>query len=174
MDLVDVDDVRLQAAQRVLDLLDDAALAGVAVGFVVLPGQTDFGRDDGPLAAAILGESPADDLLGAAEPVDRRRIDEVDTAVERRVDCLNRFILVCPTPHPTADRPGSERDARHFERGGEIFHLGIVRLICTLMAWILSFAFWLLLPQLALRGRFACSPASSAATNPSAVQSRSP
>jgi hypothetical protein len=42
------------------------------------------------------------------------------------------------------------------------------------MAWILSFAFWLLLPQLALRGRFACSPASSAATNPSAVQSRSP
>jgi Arc/MetJ family transcription regulator len=38
MDLVDVDDVRLQTAQRILDLLDDPAFAGVAVRFVVLPG----------------------------------------------------------------------------------------------------------------------------------------
>ena len=58
----------------------------------------------------------ADDLLGAAEPVNRRRIDEIYPAVERRMDRLNRFMLVCPTPHPTADRPGSKRDARHLER----------------------------------------------------------
>ena len=57
----------------------------------------------------------ADDLLGAAEPVNRRRIDEIYPAVERRMDRLNRFMLVCPTPHPTADRPGSKRDARHLE-----------------------------------------------------------
>ena len=37
MHLVDVDDVRLQTAQGVLDLLDDAGLAGVAVRITILP-----------------------------------------------------------------------------------------------------------------------------------------
>src|ERR1700685_229510 len=69
----------------------------------------------------------ADNLFRAAEAVDRRRVDEIDPAIERRVNRSNRFILFRATPHSTADRPGSKCDARHFEGCGEIFHLGVVR-----------------------------------------------
>ena len=116
MDLVDVDDVRLQPAQRVLDLLEDPALAGVAVGFAVLPGQADFGRDDGLIAAAVLGERFADDFLRTAESIDRRRIDNIDAVIERRPDGGNRFRFVGAAPHPTADGPGTESDVRHCQR----------------------------------------------------------
>ena len=60
-------------------------------------------------------EGLADDFLGTAEPVDRRGIDEIDAAVEGRSDGCNRFRFVGPAPHPSADRPSAERNARHFE-----------------------------------------------------------
>src|SRR5271168_1199863 len=125
MDLINVDHVRLQTAQRILDLLNDPGLACVAVGIAVLPGQSDFGRDHSLFAAAVLGQRLADDLLGATKAVNRRGIDEIYPAVERRMDRLNRFMLVRPAPHPTADRPGSKRNARNFERSGKIFHLSV-------------------------------------------------
>src|SRR5271155_5325465 len=87
--------------------------------------QSSFGRDHSLFAAAVLGQRRADDLLGATKAVNRRCIDEIYSAVERGMDRLNRFMLVRPAPHPTADRPGSERNARNFERSDEIFHLGV-------------------------------------------------
>jgi hypothetical protein len=111
VDLIDVDVIGSKPAQGVLDLLEDPTLAGVAVGIAVLPRQTDFGRDNDMLAAAVLGESRADDLLGATEPVNRRRIDNVDTVVERRPDGGNRLRFVGAAPHPTADGPGADRNA---------------------------------------------------------------
>ena len=112
MHLIDIDAVGPQPAQRVLDLPQDPRAAGVASDLAVLPFQADLGGDDHVLAQAALGKRLADDLLGAAEAVDRRRVDEIDAVVERGADGGDRFRLVGAAPHPTADRPGAERDAR--------------------------------------------------------------
>jgi len=59
----------------------------------------------------------ADDFLGAAEAVDRRRIDDGDALIEGGADRVDRFRLFAAAPHPAAYGPGAEGDARDFERG---------------------------------------------------------
>src|SRR4029077_20670287 len=75
------------------------------------------------------GQSLADDFFRAPEAVDRRRIDQIDSALERRVDRADGIVLVAAAPHPAADRPSSERNARDSHRGaGNIdeFHVGLI------------------------------------------------
>ncbi len=62
-----------------------------------------------------LADGLADDFLGTAEAMDRSGIDEIDAVVGRRSDRCNRFRFVGSAPHPAADRPGAERNARYFE-----------------------------------------------------------
>ena len=76
--------------------------------FAVLPSQSDLGRNHGLLAAAVLGESLADDLFGAAKAIDRRRIDDSDPAIERRMDRADRLGLV-------GCRPTSSRRSPRFQ-----------------------------------------------------------
>jgi hypothetical protein len=52
----------------------------------------------------------ADNLLRTAKSVDRRGVDEVDAMLEGGADGTNGFRLVGTAPHPSADRPGTDRD----------------------------------------------------------------
>ncbi len=87
MDLVEVDIVGLQPAQRRLALRNYVA-AAVAGGqdIVIVHATVDLGcqHDLVPLAAAR--ERLTDDLLAAAAVVDIGRIEEVNPLIERGVD----------------------------------------------------------------------------------------
>src|SRR5688572_33107033 len=83
MDLVEVDPVGLEAAQRVLALLDDVAarLAHVVGAFAHL--TVELGREHDVVALAVAGEGVTDRLLALAAPaVDVGGVDEVDAGVE--------------------------------------------------------------------------------------------
>ena len=116
VDLVDVDVIGAQPPQRILDLAQDARAAGIAEHAAMLPFKSGLGGDDDARAQAALGDCLADDLLGTAEAVDRSRIDDIDAMLERRPDGGNRGGFVGSAPHPSADGPGAERDARHRKR----------------------------------------------------------
>ncbi len=62
MHLIDVDMVRLEPREGVLDLAVDALAAGVAEDFSILPVEPELGRDQDALAQPAL-ESLADDFL---------------------------------------------------------------------------------------------------------------
>ncbi len=111
VNLIEVDGVGLQAAEGILNLPDDAVLARVAEWTAALPVETDLGRNQRALAPTTCGECLSDDLLGVAEAVDGRRIDEIDTAIQRRVNRPDRVGLVAAAPHPAANCPGSKRNA---------------------------------------------------------------
>ena len=121
--LVEVDRVDAQPAQRRLRFLDDALRAAVAKRAAVVPAEPGLGGDDGALALAVLRQRPADDLLGAAEAVHRRGVDQRDAVIERRMNGADRVRLVAAAPHPAADRPGAEPDARHGDRRQQLLHL---------------------------------------------------
>src|SRR5262245_29850570 len=117
MNLINVDVVGAQPAKRILDLAHDSRAAGIADYFPVLPFESDLGGDEHARTQAVFGEGLADDLLGATEAVGRSRVDDVDAMLDRGADGGDGFRLVGSAPHPAADRPGTERDARYFERG---------------------------------------------------------
>ncbi len=90
------------AVDRLAVLLDEgAALVGV-------PDQPAFG--DQHHLVAPPGDGAADHLLGPAEPVGRRRVDQRDAGVERGADRLDRCGIVAAAPHPAAHRPGAEAE----------------------------------------------------------------
>ena len=116
MYLINVDVIGAQPAKRILDLAHDPRAAGISEYFPVLPFESDLGGDEHARTQAALGECRADDLLGAPEAVGRSRVDDVDAMLDRGADGGNGFRLVGSAPHPAADRPGTERDARYLER----------------------------------------------------------
>jgi hypothetical protein len=74
-----------------------------------------------------LGDSLANDLFGSAESVDWSRIDNVDTMLDRGSDRRNGFRFIGPTPHPSANSPGADRNTRGFKPSvGNVdkFHIG--------------------------------------------------
>src|SRR6266849_3346598 len=113
VDLVDVDVLGAKTPERLADLLHDSSAARVPdhVG-AAAPLEANLGGQDDAIAAPPALNGPADDLLGATLAISGRRVDERDPAVERRADGLDRALLVGTTPHPAADRPGAEPDAR--------------------------------------------------------------
>ena len=115
MHLVKIDCICLQATQRIVDLLHNAAAAGVAERLAVFPVESDLGSDGDFLAPAALFERLADDLLGMAEAVNRRGVDQRDAAVYRRLDGVDRQGVVAAAPHPAADCPGAKRNARRLQ-----------------------------------------------------------
>ena len=79
VDLVEVDIVGLQAAQRGLALGDDvAAIVAGGQDVVVVHAAVYLGRQHDPVALAVALERLADDLLAAATIVDVGRIQKVD------------------------------------------------------------------------------------------------
>jgi hypothetical protein len=54
----------------------------------------------------------ANDPLRMADATDRRGIDDGYAAIESSLDRMDRFLIVTPAPHPSADGPCSKRDPR--------------------------------------------------------------
>ena len=51
--------------------------------------------------------------------------EEIDAEIERVVDGVDAVPLIGAAPHPAADRPGAQRDARGLERQSgnlDVFH----------------------------------------------------
>src|SRR5882757_469150 len=112
MDLVDVNVVGSKPTQGVVDLLQDARAAGVADHPSTFPFKAGLGGDKHARAQPTLGECLPNDFLGATESVSRRRVDDIDAMLDAGSDRGNRFRLIGSTPHPAADRPGADSDAR--------------------------------------------------------------
>ena len=90
VDLVQVDVVGLQAAQRVLDRGHDPAPRGALLIGIVAHRAAELRREDHAVAAPL--ERLADDLLGVAVGVGG--VDEVDPRVQRFVDDADRVVVV--------------------------------------------------------------------------------
>ena len=83
MQPVDVDVVRLQAAQRGFRLLHQCLSTGPAtVGVALEQAAEEFRADDDAVAARVrFCEEIADDLFGMAVGIDVGRVDEVATTI---------------------------------------------------------------------------------------------
>jgi hypothetical protein len=90
VDLVHVDTVGLEAAQRVLDGRDDPPPGGTLLVRVGTHGAAELRREDHVVPAAL--ESPADNLLRVSVRVSG--VDQVDACVERLADDPDRVLGV--------------------------------------------------------------------------------
>ena len=121
VDLVEVDPVRLEPPQRVLDLMDDPAARVAAAVRIVAHRHVHLAREHDVVAAP--GERLADDLLRLALRVDVGGVDEVDPGVEGRVDDPDRLVVVGVAPgaeHHRAEAQLADRDAGAPQ--GSVFH----------------------------------------------------
>ena len=108
MDLVEVDDIQLQAAQTVIHLAADLQ-QGAPDAALFVPHHAAFSEDKG-LNRRLLHRL-ADDGLRVAKAVDGRRVDPVDAEVDGLVDGRDRGVIVLRTqakaqlPPPMAQAP---------------------------------------------------------------------
>ena len=120
LDLVEVDVVGLQAAQRVLDRGHDPAPRRALLIGIVTHRAAHLGREDDAVAAPL--QSLADDHLGVAVGVGG--VDEVDPGVQRLVDDAGRVVRVGVADgrreHQGAERVGADLDAGPAE--GAVLH----------------------------------------------------
>ncbi len=105
VDLVEVDPLEAEAAQAVLALLADRRWTQVVLDHAFgtpEPAAPALREDEHVLASAVRLERAADDLLGVAEPVDSRRVDPVDAALDRVADRGHRLVVVDRVPSRTS------------------------------------------------------------------------
>ena len=118
MDLVQVDDIDLEAAQAVfafaaegiaLQVLNDLAIS--------IPGALALGEYIGFVGAAF--EGARDHFLGMAESVHGGGVDPVDAVVQGGVNGGNGLVIVLGTPGEgpsgATHCPGAYADARQFQ-----------------------------------------------------------
>ena len=114
VDLVQVDPVGLQPAQRVLDLADDPPPGVATLVGVVSHRHVDLAGEHDAFALTC-GERLANDLLGFAGGVDVGGVDEVDPGIERAVDDADALVVILGAPlaeHHRAEAQLADRDAR--------------------------------------------------------------
>jgi hypothetical protein len=136
--LKQVDVIGVQTLQRLLDLVADRIRSVVDVDLVravvrdrviigtkkraagrlgQIPSHAAFGGEHDPVAPpGKPGDRFADDGFGVAHAVHRRGVDEVDAGVERGVNRFDGSFVFLSAPHPPADRPRPQGDAR----GGDV------------------------------------------------------
>jgi hypothetical protein len=108
VDLIEVDPVRLQASEAVLDLLDDpAARVALHVRIGVVHRPVHLGRKHDRIAAAL--ECLTDDLLGFAARVHVGRVDEVDPRIKRAVNGGDPLVVVGISPRAEHHRAETQR-----------------------------------------------------------------
>src|SRR5271156_420527 len=117
MNLIDVNVIGPKPPQRFFDLLHDTGTAGIARYLSTVPLQSGLGGNKYVRAQPSFGDCFAYDLLGTAETVNGRRVDNIDTVLECGPDGDDGLGLVGSSPHPPANSPGSYGDGRYFERG---------------------------------------------------------
>jgi hypothetical protein len=105
VDLVEVDAIRLQPAQAVLDLPHQPP-PGVATHVAVLTHRRMGLGGEHDVVAAASGEGCADDLLGFAGRVHVGGVDEVDAGIEGAMDDGDRVVVVAVAPG--AEHHGAE------------------------------------------------------------------
>ena len=94
MQLIEIDPIGLQALERRVARLDDVAAAQTACVRVFLILRKKRFRRENDVGAATLAERLADELLARAGGVGIRRIDEVDSVIERVLDDGDGVLLV--------------------------------------------------------------------------------
>ena len=116
--LVEVDPVGAEAAERVLDRLDDPTARAAAVVGVLAHRHEELGGEHDVVAAAL--ERLADDLFGLAGRVDVGGVDEVDPGVQRAVDDADRVVVVGVAPGAEHHRAEAQlaRPGRRCVRAG--------------------------------------------------------
>ena len=88
----------------------NARLAGVAERLSILPVKTDLGRDQDAIATSAFGQRLANDLLGAAEAVGWRGIDQGDAMIEGLMNgAIDSASSVPPHIHPPIARCRARR-----------------------------------------------------------------
>ncbi len=113
MNLVDIDVIGLQAAQRVIDFFHDPRSSRVAKHLDPAPLQSDLRRNDHFFPFPIFRQGSTDELFGATEPVGRSRVDETYSMLQRCADRFERLLFIGSAPVKTPDRPGASTDARY-------------------------------------------------------------
>src|SRR5271168_1362699 len=116
MHLVKVDVVHAQRGQAGVDSSAQPFRTCVANKAGIGLAQTTFGGDHDFVAVAgeLDAERLAEDMLGRAETVGLRRVEEVDAQIAGTTDRGDGSILVEMTPVPT-ELPGAEGDAGNVE-----------------------------------------------------------
>ena len=128
MHLIDVDDIGLEAAKRIFELLAEPRRYRVAQDLAASPVEPDLGGNDRVRSPSSL-KRLADQFLGTAEAIDRRGVDEIDAVVERGVNRADRVAFLRAAPQPSADGPGAKADARGIEgQAGDLhmFHIVVL------------------------------------------------
>src|SRR5260370_13182281 len=117
VELIQVDALDAEPAQRRLDLLADRFWPQVALRLGKrlrwVRHLSALGEDEGTLGSRDLADRLSDDLLGMAQPVDGRGIDPVDAGRNRMLDGRDRsrVVLASPTVGPTATPDGPRAKA---------------------------------------------------------------
>jgi hypothetical protein len=106
VDLVEVDVVGAEPAQRVLDLGDDPAPRDPAPVRILTHRAEHLGGEHDVVATAF--ERLADDLLGLTGGVDVGGVDEVDAGVEGAVDDADRVVVIGIAPGAEHHRAEAE------------------------------------------------------------------
>jgi hypothetical protein len=113
VDLVEVDPVGAEPAQRVVDLADDpAARIAAPVRDLLAHREVHLGRED-DVVAPPAGERLGHDDLRLALRVDVRGVDEVDPRVERAVDDPDRVGVIGVAPGAEHHRAEAQLADRH-------------------------------------------------------------
>ena len=111
--LIDVDHVGAQPSQRIVDLAHDSLARRVAEYVAVAPFKSDLACDNGARPHAGRRERLADDVFRTPESIRGRGVDQIDAAIDRRVNRVDRILFVGAAPHPAADCPRAEAYARN-------------------------------------------------------------
>ena len=138
MHLIQVDVIRLQAAQRILDLLHDPLPGAAAVVRPVVHRHEELRREHDVVAATLQGL--ADDLFRHTAGVHVSGVDEVDPGIECAMDDADRVGAVVVAPRPniivprhsgltdTPVRPSSRYSmscsCRLYSAGGDVVDCG--------------------------------------------------
>src|SRR5262249_8534743 len=88
----------------------------VAEQSVAAPLQAYFGGQHNLIATAPLGDRAPDDLLRVPEAVGGRSVDEIDPALERRMNRSHGFIILATAPLKAPPGPRPQADAAHGKR----------------------------------------------------------
>src|ERR1035437_5800979 len=126
VELVQIDPLHSEPAQRTLDLDPDEGRLGVAhrrlVGIGRVEFEAAFREDERPIRCRDADDGTADHFFRMTEAVDRGRVYPADATRHGMLDGPDRVVIVLRTPSegpaPAADRPRAKADCRDLEPAG--------------------------------------------------------
>ena len=119
VNLVQIDALRLQTAEALFDLpANRLRIEAVPRISRRVPHEAALREHVRPVAARDIAQCLPDDFLRMAEPVDRGRVNPVETPIDRapnRRDGVGVVLRPPPESPLAADRPGAQADRRQFQ-----------------------------------------------------------